>query len=102
MKATLPQGPRLLRQIRPTNILSFGPDTEALPALPPLVDLEKRARHDVQDSLTRATRDCSNAYAKGKRSFEVLAKLSPATLEKHLPSFVRVRRILNSQLKFPP
>jgi len=67
-------------------------------ALPPLVDLEKRARHDVQDSLTRATRDCSNAYAKGKRSFEVLAKLTPATLEKHLPSFVRVRRILNSRL----
>ena len=67
-------------------------------ALPPLVDLEKRARHDVQDSLTRATRDCSNAYAKGKRSFEVLAKLTPATLEKHLPSFVRVRRILSSQL----
>jgi len=31
MKATLQQGPRLLWQIRPTNILSFGPDTEALP-----------------------------------------------------------------------
>src|SRR2546426_3429128 len=31
MKATLQQGPRLMRQIRPTNILSFGPTTEALP-----------------------------------------------------------------------
>src|SRR5437899_10558904 len=31
MKATLQQGPRLLWQIRPTNILSFGPETEALP-----------------------------------------------------------------------
>src|SRR6266704_185752 len=31
MKETLQQGPRLLWDIRPTNILSFGPDTEALP-----------------------------------------------------------------------
>src|SRR6266516_3646169 len=31
MKATLHQDPHLLWQIRPTNILSFGPDTEALP-----------------------------------------------------------------------
>jgi hypothetical protein len=67
-------------------------------ALPPLSELEKRARHDIQDSLTHATRDCSNAYAKGKRSFEVLGKLTPATLDKHLPSFVRVRRILNARL----
>jgi hypothetical protein len=67
-------------------------------ALPALSDMERRLRHDVQDSLTRATQDCSNAYAKGKRSFEVLAKLTPATLEKHLPSFVRVRQILNSRL----
>ena len=66
--------------------------------LPPLFELEKRARHDVQDRLTRATRDCSKAYSKGKRSFEVLAVLAPATLEKHLPSFVRVRRILNAKL----
>lgn len=67
-------------------------------ALPPLNDLEKRDRHVVQDSLAHATRNCSNAYAKGKRSFEVLGILTPATLEKHLPSFVRVRRILNSRL----
>src|SRR6266496_1305614 len=31
MKAPLQLGPRLLWQIRPTNILSFEPDTEALP-----------------------------------------------------------------------
>jgi hypothetical protein len=67
-------------------------------ALPPLNDLEKRSRHDVQDRLTHATRNCTNAYAKGRRSFEVLAKLTAATLEQHLPSFVRVRRILNSRL----
>jgi hypothetical protein len=27
-----------------------------------------------QDRLVHATRNCTNAYAKGKRSFEVLAK----------------------------
>jgi len=67
-------------------------------ALPPLVELEKRPRHETQDSLMHATRKCTNAYTKGKRSFEVLGKLNPATLENHLPSFVRVRRILTSRL----
>jgi Domain of unknown function (DUF4276) len=64
-------------------------------ALPALVDLEKRLRHQIQDALFRATKDCSNAYQKGKRSFEVLAKLTPAMLESQLPSFARIRRILN-------
>lgn len=67
-------------------------------ALPPLNDLENRSRHDVQDKLMHATRNCSNAYAKGKRSFEVLGKLDPGVLAAYLPSFVRVRRILNARL----
>lgn len=67
-------------------------------ALPPLVDLERRARHDVQGKLEHATRNCKNAYEKGKRSFEVLAKLNPAALEQHLQSFIRVSRILNARL----
>jgi len=67
-------------------------------ALPPLVGLESRLRHDVQGNLVHATRNCKNAYSKGKRSFEVLAKLLPATLEMYLPSFVRTRRILNQTL----
>ena len=67
-------------------------------ALPPLVDLEKRDRHDIQDRLTRATRNCSNAYTKGKRSFEVLSKLKPDVLEELLPSFARARRILEEKL----
>lgn len=69
-----------------------------LSALPPLVNLENRGRHDVQDKLVHATRNCTNAYAKGKRSFEILAKLTPVTLEKHLPSFARTRRILDRKL----
>jgi hypothetical protein len=67
-------------------------------ALPSLVNLENRGRHDVQDKLVHATRNCTNAYAKGKRSFEILAKLTPATLSKHLPSFARTRRILDQKL----
>jgi hypothetical protein len=67
-------------------------------ALPPLTALESRSRHDIQDMLFHATRDCSNAYKKGKRSFEVLEKLSPDELERHLPSFVRVKQILENRL----
>jgi len=67
-------------------------------ALPPLANLENRGRHDVQDRLVHATRNCTNAYAKGKRSFEILGKLTPATLGKHLPSFARTRRILEQML----
>lgn len=67
-------------------------------ALPPVVDLEQRARDEVQEKLVRATRDSSNAYAKGKRSFEILGKLAPSALEKYLPSFVRARRILEEKL----
>ena len=67
-------------------------------ALPSLVNLENRARHDVQNMLVHATRNCTNAYAKGKRSFKILAELTPATLEKHLPSFARARRILDQKL----
>jgi hypothetical protein len=67
-------------------------------ALPPLVDLESRRRQDVQDALAHATRGCSNAYRKGKRSFELLEKLTPDTLAEHLPSFARARRILDEKL----
>jgi hypothetical protein len=67
-------------------------------ALPALHDLENRSRADVHDKLVRASRDCLNAYSKGKRSFEVLAKLDPAVLKQYLPSFVRVDRILKDRL----
>jgi len=68
-------------------------------ALPPLFDLESRSRHDIQDTLSHATRDCSNSYKKGRRSFYVLEKLSPNELESHLPSFVRVKGILENRLR---
>lgn len=67
-------------------------------ALPSLVNLENRARQEVQTSLETATRACSNAYKKGKRSFEVLGQLNPEELERHLPNFRRIVDILNRRL----
>jgi hypothetical protein len=67
-------------------------------ALPALHDLESRARDVIQNALAHATRRCSNAYTKGKRSFEVLGRLDPQPLSRYLPSFVRVRRILDASL----
>jgi hypothetical protein len=67
-------------------------------ALPPLVNLEERNRHEIQDQLLRATRNCSNSYAKGKRSFDVLGKLDPLVLKDNLPSFARVERVLKAKL----
>jgi hypothetical protein len=62
-----------------------------------LSSLEDKGRHDVQDRLVLATKNCQNAYAKGKRSFEILEKLDPTVL-KVLPSFARVERILKEKL----
>ena len=67
-------------------------------ALPALVDLESRHRDKVQDALVHATRECSNKYRKGKRSFTILGELTPDTLATHLPSFARAWRILKEKL----
>jgi hypothetical protein len=67
-------------------------------ALPPTNNLESRGRADVHDRLAHATRNCTNAYQKGKRSFVVVGELNPETLEALLPSFDRVKRILNTKL----
>ena len=67
-------------------------------ALPPVVNLENRDRHDVQGQLEQATRNCSQPYAKGPKSFEVLGKLNPDTLRQHLPSFQRACSILDARL----
>ena len=67
-------------------------------ALPALHGMETRTRDSVQAALVHATRNCGNAYAKGKRSFEVLGKLDPAVLRQHLPGFARCERILQGKL----
>ena len=67
-------------------------------ALPAPTNLESRHRHDVLDALERATRGCTNAYTKNKRSFEALAAVDPAALRTLLPSFERMIRILEEKL----
>ncbi len=66
-------------------------------ALPPLNHLEERNRHDVQEKLAHATRNCRTPYAKGKHSFEVVGALNPTALAS-LPSFARVVRVLKAKL----
>jgi hypothetical protein len=75
----------------------YGADLQ-ISALPHPHDLEGRSRDAILKALTHSTRNCSNAYTKGKRPFEVLAQLDPVALRQHLPSFARVCRILNSRL----
>jgi hypothetical protein len=67
-------------------------------ALPPTNHLEIRGRADVHSKLEHATRGCSNAYKKGKRSFLVVGELNPSALESLLPSFARVKKILEAKL----
>jgi hypothetical protein len=66
--------------------------------LPPTTQLESRHRHTVENALKNATSACSNAYRKGKRSYEVLGKLKPAVLAALLPSFARAMAILEQKL----
>jgi len=65
--------------------------------LPPISDIEKRSRDDVQARLVIATKNCQNAYEKGKRSYMIVGKLNPDAL-RQLSSFSRVARILNERL----
>ena len=67
-------------------------------ALPSATNLESRSTGDVQNGLENATRDCAAPYTKGPRSYEVVGKLNPDTLESSLPSFGRARRILDNRL----
>jgi hypothetical protein len=67
-------------------------------ALPPLHNLEARSRQEVLNQLMHASRECSNAYQKGGRSFELLGRLDPQTLSRYLPSFERVLRVLKARL----
>ena len=82
---------------RPTLLMYYGQYLQEN-ALPPLVEMESRHRHDIQEKLDHATRKCKNAYKKGRRSFDVLGKLQPAELREHLPSFARCERVLRDKL----
>lgn len=82
---------------RPTLRKHYGANLQEN-ALPSLQDMESRLRHAMQEALVHATRNCKNAYQKGKRSFEVLEKLRSEELRKHLPSFARCEHVLKRHL----
>jgi Domain of unknown function (DUF4276) len=69
-------------------------------ALLSLHNLEARTRHEVQEALQRATRDCGKdrTDAKGEKSFKVLAELDPTTLKRHLLHFRRFIATLDLHL----
>lgn len=67
--------------------------------LPIATTLEQRSRHDIQDALVHATRNCSNTYKKGNRSFALLAELSFERIKSHVPNFKRTINILKKNLK---
>jgi hypothetical protein len=67
-------------------------------ALPSSFNIECEQRHDIQHALMHATRNSSKPYSKGKESFELVGKLNPGVLEKHLVAFLRMKRILDEKL----
>jgi hypothetical protein len=68
-------------------------------ALPALHNIESCPRYNIQNALVHASRNCKNRYKKGKRSFELLAKLTPGKLDTNiLPSFQRMKKILDENL----
>lgn len=69
-------------------------------SLLPVGDLERRGKDAVQQSLEDGTRGCprDRQYLKGKRSFQVVAELDPAVLERELPHFKRLLETLRAAL----
>ena len=57
----------------------------------PRDSFESRTRHEVQQALELATRECGprRMYRKGRRSFQLLTQLNPAVLDSQLPHFRR-------------
>ena len=64
----------------------------------PVTDLESRSRQDVLNALQDATKPTRTPYAKGRVSFQFLARVDPDVLRVKLPSFDRAIRILDEQL----
>ncbi len=66
-------------------------------ALPPVVDLDNRAKADIHRRLAAATQGCGSdrPYTKGAQSFALLGKLDPNKLEASLIWFKRFIQALN-------
>lgn len=75
----------------------YGDDLQES-ALPSSFKIEWKQRHEIQDALIHATRNCSKPYSKGKVSFDLVGDLNPRVLEEHLVAFRRMKRILDEKL----
>lgn len=62
--------------------------------------LEKRNRHEIQDSLVKATEACGfdRKYKKGERSFKLLSYVDPKEIKKFCPQFNRFIEIPKKHL----
>ncbi len=67
-------------------------------ALPTIPILETHDHQNVQQALLHATRNSTKPYKKGDHSFDLLAKLNPDVLSKHLSQFRRLKAILDKVL----
>lgn len=67
-------------------------------SLPSTNDIEARSRHEVQNALKNAARQCSRTYQKDAISYRLLAQLDPEILKTHLLFFRRFIETLESKL----
>jgi hypothetical protein len=69
-------------------------------ALPPTSNLERRTKEDVQRRLESATKSAPKRkrYEKGRKSFQIVEKLTPETLAGLLPHFQRLIATLDQRL----
>jgi Domain of unknown function (DUF4276) len=82
----------------PESLKSHYKKGFAASKLPKHANPEQKPRDETLESLEKATKDCKNRYKKGVRSFEVLEVLNPDVLARKLPSFKRMKRILDREI----
>ena len=63
-------------------------------ALPGNPNVERVSKADVLSSLQAATRECQQAFSKGRQSFEILERLNPDRILAVSPHFARLVEVL--------
>jgi Domain of unknown function (DUF4276) len=82
------------------TLKKFYPTGFQVSALPSLVNIESKNRHEIHENLVHATRNCVNkTYKKGVHSFELIGKLNPDVLKANTTQFRRLEAILRKVMK---
>ena len=76
----------------------YGDKLNTNPLNPKSQTLESMVRGQALEAIQKATLNCNNPYKKGVESYKIIGKLNPSSLALRLPSFARVKRILNERL----